>query len=213
MSEPYSAMARLHLGPDALRRYLAAPSGPWERWRELTGWYDRRAESGGLPWALHPEPDAATVERWLTDGDDHRGQWRAFLRTAEEPGLASVDYDRAAGTLTVVNLTVHREEFRDSLWFLSLVAGAAGHVDGRGGFAVVRDHLWPGPADRCTLGVLAVDGAGARALDPVRDAGAYGAAVRAADAVFEVTGLVDEDEDEDPEEWTGPDPVECLDAL
>ncbi|MFD7734889.1 hypothetical protein ACFV6F_31470 [Kitasatospora phosalacinea] len=214
MSEPYSAMARLHLGPAALRRYLDAPSAPWGAWAELTGRYDRSGEIGGLPWALHPGPDVTTVERWLTDGDDHRGQLRAFLRTAEGPGLAAVDYDPAAQTLTLVNLTVHREEFRNPLWFLSVVGGAAGHVDGRGGFAVVRDHLLPGPEHRCTLGVLAVDGTGARALHPVRDAEAYGAAVRAADAAFEATGEGDEgDEGDDPEEWTGFDPVARLEAL
>ncbi|BAJ32252.1 MULTISPECIES: hypothetical protein [Kitasatospora] len=211
MSEPYSAMARLHLEPAALRSYLAAPSRPWTGWGELTGRYDRSGEAGGLPWSMHPGPDSASVERWLTDGDDHRAQLRAFLRTAEEPGLAAVEYDEAARTLTVVNLTVHRESFRDPLWFLSVIGGAAEHVGAQGGFAVVRDHIWPGPDDRYTLGVLTVAPSGARALHPVRDSEAYRAAVRTADAVFDTTGLpVGGD---DPEEWAGLDPVECLDAL
>ncbi|WP_159073210.1 hypothetical protein [Kitasatospora fiedleri] len=211
MSEPYSAMARLHLGPVALRRYLAGAAGPWAGWGELAGWDDRGGEGGGLPWGLHPEPDHAAVERWLAEGGDHRAHWGAFLRTAEEPGLARVGYDAASETLTVVNLTVHREEFRDPLWFLALVGGAAGQVGERGGFAVVRDYLWPGPGNRCTLGVVAVGGGGVRALHPVRDAEEYGSAVRAADAEFDGTGGVDGDDD--PEEWGGPDPVECLDAL
>ncbi|MFJ5229754.1 hypothetical protein ACIQBJ_07585 [Kitasatospora sp. NPDC088391] len=214
MSEPYCAMARLHLEPAALGRYLAAAPRPLAEWADragLTGWHDRRGEDGGLPWSLHPGPDEETVARWLADGDDHRAQLRAFLRTAEEPGLARVDYDAGRGVLTVVNLTVHRESFRDPLWFLALVRAAAPETGPAGGFAVVRDHIWPGPRDRYTLGVLALAPAGARVLHPVADAAAYAAAVRAADAEFEATGQVGEDDD--PEEWNGPDPVEALDRL
>ncbi|MFJ1751431.1 hypothetical protein [Kitasatospora sp. NPDC088134] len=214
MSEPYAAMARLHLEPAALRRYLAAAPRPLAEWTdraELTGRHDRTGKDGGLPWSLHPAPDHGTVARWLADGDDHRAQLRAFLRTAGEPGLARLDHDAERGVLTVVNLTVHREAFRNPLWFLALIRGAAPWTGPAGGFAVVRDHLWPGPRDRYTLGVLALAPTGARVLHPERDAEEYAAAVRAADAEFEATGP--DGTDEDPEEWDGPDPVDVLDRL
>ncbi|MEV4558741.1 hypothetical protein AB0K51_17355 [Kitasatospora sp. NPDC049285] len=208
MSEPYSAMAQLHLEPEALRRYLATPvrGNRWDDWDSLTGWYDADGEARGLPYALHPEPDLSTVDHWLSDpDDDHRAQLRTFLRTAEEPELARLAYDPARATLTLVNLTVAAESFRNPLWFLALIRAATPHLDPRGGFAVVRNYIWPGPHDRHTLAALRLTRGTSRPLHPVTDAHAYQAATRAADAAFDATGL---------DETAGEaDAVACLDRL
>ncbi len=199
MSEPYSAMARLQLSPTALKSYLAAPARPtscWSDWAEMCGREDATGQQNGLPFSLHGEMDFACADRWLSEGD-YRSQLRAIVGSAELPSLARFHHDED-GLVTVTNLTVGAECFRSPLWFLATVRGAADHVDGPGGLAVIRNYLWGGPRSRHTMAVLRIEPGRSRFLHPVNDAGAYLDAVRRADAAFDGIGLSGKGEEPPP---------------
>ncbi|MGW2250977.1 hypothetical protein ACWCXH_12330 [Kitasatospora sp. NPDC001660] len=190
----YSVMAQFRISPVALKRYLDAPARPasgWADWGEMRGRVDGTGRQDGLPFSLHGEPgemDFESVDRWLSVGD-YRSQLRAVLGLAALPALARFGYDEEAGVATAVNLTVAGECFRNPLWVLATLRGAADHVDGVGGVAVVRNHCWEGPEDRYTLAVLRLDPGGSRFLHPADDADAYAEAVHRANRAFDAIDL------------------------
>ncbi|MBC3839298.1 hypothetical protein GXW82_01085 [Streptacidiphilus sp. 4-A2] len=135
-----------------------------------------------MPFSLHGEMDFDCVDRWLSEGD-HRSHLNALVESAELPSLARFHYSED-GFVTVANLTVATECFRNPLWFLATVRGAADHVDRAGGLAVIRNYLWGGPESRYTMAVLRLEPGRSRFLHPTADAYAYSDAVRQADAAF-----------------------------
>jgi len=88
-----------------------------------------------------------------------------------------------------VNLTVATECFRNPLWFLAAIRGAADYVDSPGGLAVIRNYIWGGTDSKHTMAVLRLGPGVSRFLDPAGDAGAYSDAVRRAGAAFDAIGL------------------------
>ncbi|MEU6587184.1 hypothetical protein [Nocardia sp. NPDC046763] len=182
MSEPYSAMAQFQISRSALKSYLAAPARPtsqWSDWSDMCGREDATGQQDGLPFSLHGEMDFDSVDRWLSEGD-YRWHLRDILGVAELPSLARFDYDADTGLATVVNLTVGAECFRNPLWFLATVRGAAGYVDDTGGVAVIRQYLWGGPESKYTMAVLRLERGRTRFLHSADDADAYSDAVRRA---------------------------------
>ncbi|MGW5113729.1 hypothetical protein [Nocardia sp. NPDC004123] len=191
MSEPYSAMAQFQISRSALKSYLAAPARPtsyWSDWPDMCGRKDATGQQNGLPFSLHREMDFDSVDRWLSERD-YRSHLRDILRVAELPSLARFDYNEETGLATVVNLTVGAECFRNPLWFLATVRGAAGYMDGTGGLAVIRQHIWGGPESKYTMAVLRLERGGTRFLHSVDDADAYSDTVRRANTVFTGIGL------------------------
>lgn len=191
MSEPYSAMAQLHIARPALENYLAAPARPassWRDWRDMCGRHDATGRQDGLPFTLHPEMDFDSVDRWLSEGN-YRSHLRAILEVAELPSLARFDYDDATGLATMVNLTVGAEGFRNPLWFLATVRGAADYLHATGGLAVIRQHLWGGPQSKYTMAVLRLGPDGSRFLHPGTDAEAYSEAVYRAETACTAIGF------------------------
>jgi hypothetical protein len=131
--------------------------------------------------------DFGFVDRWLSEGD-YRSQLRAILEVAEVPSLARFDYDEE-GLVTIVNLTVATECFRNPLWFLAVIRGAVDYVDSPGGLAVIRNYIWGGLDNKYTMAVLRLEPGGSRFLHTADDADAYSDAVRQANAVFDGIGL------------------------
>ena len=190
MSEPYSAMAQFEISPAALSSYLAAaarPASRWSDWADMCGREDATGQQNGLPSSLHSQMDFGCVDDWLSEGD-HRSHLHAFLEVAEQPSLARFEYDEKTGLASIVNLTVATEQFRNPLWFLATIRGAADYVDSPGGLAVVRNYLWGGPSSRYTMAVLRLEPGGSRFLHPAKDTGAYSDAVNRADAAFDSIG-------------------------
>ena len=91
--------------------------------------------------------------------------------------------------VTLVNLTVVTECFRNPLWFLAVIRGAADYVDGPGGLAVIRNFIWGGSESKYTMAVLRLEPGGSRFLHSADDADAYSDAVHRASTAFDGIGL------------------------
>jgi hypothetical protein len=153
----------------------------------MRGREDATGQQEGLPFSLHGEMDFGSVDRWLSEGD-YRSHLRAILKAAELPSLARFDYDEE-GLVTIVNLTVATECFRNPLWFLAAIRGAADYVDSPGGLAVIRNYAWGDPESKYTMAALRLEPGRSRFLHPADDAGAYSDAVRRANAAFDGISL------------------------
>ncbi|MFI1920392.1 hypothetical protein [Nocardia sp. NPDC020380] len=189
MSEPYSAMAQLQISRSALKSYLAAPARPtsyWSDWADMRGRKDATGRQDGLPFSLHREMDFDSVDRWLSEGD-YRSHLHDILGVAEMPSAARFDYDEQTGLATIVNLTVGAECFRNPLWFLATVRGAADYMDAGSGLAVIRQHLWGGSKSKYTLAVSQLEPGSSRFLNPSADA--YTDAVHRAGTAFTAISL------------------------
>jgi len=179
MSEPFSAVAQVTIGRDALIAYLDAvpmPASNWSDWPRIGGeWND-------FSWGRDASACLERVDARLAEFGNHREAIRHLIEADIVPGTERCQYDAATRCFTFATL-MFAADVEEVALFFAAARGIASFADKSApGFAAMHDYLW---STTWTVAAMQIGpSGGSRFLDPHADA-AYERYIRDAIAVLD----------------------------
>jgi len=163
MSDPFSAVAQVTIGRDALIAYLDAVPAPASRWRD---WHHIGGEWNEFAWDRDATACLRRIDARLAEFGDHRAAVRHLIEADIVPGTQRCQYDPARRRFTFATL-MFAADVEEVALFFAAARGIASSADAAApGFAAIHDYLFS--ATTVAAMQIGPDG-GSHFLDPQED--------------------------------------------